>query len=82
MGTDCAVDRLLLAGEPEAAAQIRAWHVPRLPIGGGALIEHGLAEGPIVARTLRKIEDRWIEAGFPEGEALDAIVTEALASAA
>jgi poly(A) polymerase len=82
VGTDCAVDRLLLAGEAEVAARIRAWHVPRLPIGGGALIERGLVEGPIVARTLRKIEERWIEAGFPEGDAFEAIVAEALASAA
>ena len=80
VGTDCAVDRLLLAGKAEVAARIRAWAVPRLPIGGGALIARGLAEGPIVARTLRKIEDRWIDAGFPEGDSLEAIVAEALAS--
>jgi poly(A) polymerase len=52
-----------------------------LPIGGGALIARGLEEGPVVARTLRQIEDRWVEAGFPEGEPLEDIVAKALADA-
>ena len=82
VGMDCAVDRLLLAGQSEQAAAIAKWHVPRLPIGGGMLIARGLKEGPIVARTLRRIESRWVETGFPDGEALEAIVAEALAGAA
>jgi poly(A) polymerase len=80
VGSECAVDRLLLAGDAAAAAPLTSWAVPRLPIGGGALIARGLEEGPIVARTLRTIEDRWVEAGFPEGEALERIVVEALSS--
>jgi len=81
VGTDCAVDRLLLSGKPDVATRIASWHPPRLPIGGGALIARGLPEGPIVARTLRKIEQRWVEAGFPQGPAFDAIVADALAAA-
>lgn len=81
VGTDCAVDRLLLADRPADAAHVRHWHPPKIPIRGGELIARGLVEGPIVARTLRRIEDRWIEAGFPEGAALEAIVADALASA-
>ena len=81
VGTDCAVDRLLLAGEPQAAAEIAAWKVPRLPMGGGKLIARGLREGPIVARTLRRIEDRWVEAGFPSGAPLEAIVESEVAAA-
>jgi poly(A) polymerase len=81
VGTDCAVDRLLLAGEPQAAAKIASWRPPRLPIGGGALIARGLPEGPIVARTLRKIEQRWVDAGFPHGEPFEAIVADALTAA-
>lgn len=81
VGAECAVDRLLLAGKPEEAARIKAWKIPRLPIGGGVLIERGLKEGPMVARTLKAIEERWIEAGFPRGEAFEKIVQEALASA-
>jgi poly(A) polymerase len=81
LGTECAVDRLLLAGKPEAAARIASWRAPRLPIGGGALIARGLPEGPIVARTLRKIEQRWVDAGFPQGDDFETIVADALAAA-
>ena len=81
LGNACAVDRLLLAERPGDAAQIAEWHAPRLPVGGAALMARGLPEGPIIARTLRAIEDRWVEAGFPRGSELDAIVDEALASA-
>lgn len=78
LGTDCAVDRLLLAGKADEARRVRGWQVPRLPIGGGMLIARGLVEGPIVARTLKSIEERWIDAGFPDGEALESIVAESL----
>jgi poly(A) polymerase len=46
------------------------------------LIARGLPEGPGVARTLRRIEDRWVEAGFPRGEPFDEIIADALASGA
>jgi poly(A) polymerase len=81
LGTSCAVDRLLLANRTADAALIASWTAPRLPIGGGALIARGLPEGPIVAHTLRKIEDRWVETGFPTGEAFERIVADALAAA-
>jgi len=81
IGAECAVDRLLLAGKAREAAAIASWHRPRLPIGGGALIKRGLPEGPIIARTLRAIEDRWIRAGFPTGEQFDRIVSDALEAA-
>jgi poly(A) polymerase len=54
--------------------------VPRLPISGGALIGRGVPEGPIVARTLREIEDRWVEEGFPTGATLEKIISSAVAS--
>ncbi|HEX5237023.1 MAG TPA: CCA tRNA nucleotidyltransferase [Sphingomicrobium sp.] len=81
LGTDCATDRLLLARRSEDAAQLESWRAPRLPIGGGVLIARGLPEGPIVARTLKAIENRWVEAGFPRGDALEAIIADALAAA-
>jgi len=81
VGVACAVDRLLLAGHAPQAAQMASWHAPRLPISGGQLIKRGLAEGPLVARTLRRIEDSWVEAGFPQGEGFERIVADALASA-
>jgi len=81
LGSDCAVDRLLLSGQVAEAAAISAWKAPRLPIGGGSLIARGLAEGPVVARTLKKIEERWVNDGFPTGDAFERIVSETLAAA-
>jgi len=81
VGTDCAVDRLLLAGRTREARDIADWKVPRLPIGGGALIARGLTPGPVVARTLRSIEDQWVDAGFPTGGPLDQIVASAVKAA-
>jgi poly(A) polymerase len=78
VGIECAVDRLLLAGEAARAAAITRWRMPKLPIGGGTLIARGVPEGPAVARTLRTIEDRWVEAGFPGGDALERIIRDAL----
>jgi poly(A) polymerase len=80
-GTECAVDRLLLAGRCRDAAEIAGWRPPRLPIGGGGLIARGLSEGPVVARTLRQIEDMWVAAGFPGDEDFERIVDDALKSA-
>ena len=77
-GSECAADRLLLAGRPAEAADIAAWKAPRLPVTGGALIKRGLVEGPAVSRTLRLIEDEWIAAGFVTGPPFDAIVADAL----
>ena len=81
VGTDCAIDRLLLGERPRDAAAIAHWHRPRLPISGGALIKRGVPEGPLVAQTLRRIEDQWVEAGFPSGEQFHRIVEDALRSA-
>jgi poly(A) polymerase len=81
-GTECTVDRLLIAGEPAEAAAIARWSPPRLPISGGALIGRGLVEGPIVARTLRRIEERWVADGFPTGEDFERIVDDAIRTAA
>jgi poly(A) polymerase len=80
-GTECAIDRLLLAGRVEDAAALVGWTPPQLPIGGGALIGRGLSPGPIVAKTLRKIENSWIDAGFPGQDQLESIVAEAIEAA-
>lgn len=81
VGADCAVDRLLLAGRDQDAVTVASWKPTRLPVKGGDLIKRGLKEGPVVARTLRQIEDEWVRAGFPIGNALDEIVDRALAGA-
>ena len=80
-GTETAIDRLLLAGEPADAATIADWPLPRLPISGGRLIKLGLTEGPVVATTLKAIERAWVAAGFPGGSDWDTLVaTEVAAS--
>ena len=79
-GVECAVDRLLLADRARDAAEIAGWKPPRLPISGGALIKRGLPEGPVVARTLRRIDDRWVAQGFPTGPEFERIVEDALSS--
>jgi poly(A) polymerase len=78
VGHDCATDRLLLAGKPTDAGALADWKSPRLPIGGGALIERGMAAGPEVAKALKSLETRWVESGFPNGEAFERLVTETL----
>jgi poly(A) polymerase len=81
VGKEGAEDRLLLAGQTDAAREVVAFAVPRLPIGGGELIRRGLPPGPIVATTLKRIERRWVEEGFPDEERLAQLVDEALGSA-
>lgn len=81
IGLEEAQDRLLLAGEVEAAAGLLGWSPPRFPLGGGVLIARGLTPGPVVARTLKEIERRWIAEGFPPADRLDELAGEALARA-
>jgi len=78
LGTEGAVDRLLLASRSTEAAQIADWTPPRLPIGGRELMARGIAEGPDVARTLKRIEDAWEAAGFPKDEEFKRIVDDVL----
>lgn len=73
-----AADRLLLAGKPAEAAAIVNWSPPRLPVGGGDLIDRGVPQGPDVARTLKRIEAEWIDAGFPMGPAVGRLVDQIL----
>lgn len=79
IGTESAVDRLLLAGKAAEASAIAGWAPPRLPISGGQLIARGVPEGPEVARRLKRIEDAWEAAGFPQGEPFEKLVAGALA---
>ncbi|MEG3155095.1 CCA tRNA nucleotidyltransferase [Sphingomonas sp. RB1R13] len=79
LGNTSAVDRLLIDARPADAASIATWELPRLPLGGGALIARGVPQGPLVAKTLQAIEQAWLDAGFPTGDLFDAIVAEAIA---
>ncbi|PZQ62770.1 MAG: polynucleotide adenylyltransferase [Sphingomonas taxi] len=78
-GVESAIDRLLLAGDDPRP--LLGWTRPALPIGGGALVARGLAKGPDVARTLRRIEDRWIAEGFPDEPRVAALADDETAQA-
>jgi len=84
LGTEAAVDRLLLAGETgHDLRALERWQPPRLTITGGELIAMGLPAGPDVARTLQAIEREWEAADFPAAKETvraiaDAKVAEAL----
>ncbi|MEM8917657.1 MAG: CCA tRNA nucleotidyltransferase [Pseudomonadota bacterium] len=68
-GADAGRDMALLFAEDSDLATCLAlleyWTKPLFPVGGGDLVEMGLEPGPIVAETLRKIEQAWIKKGFP-----------------
>lgn len=81
IGREGAIDRLLLHDRPQAAAALRDWTRPTLPISGGALVERGLARGPDVARAMRAVEDRWIAEGFPDAVRTAAIADDVVAQA-
>jgi len=78
VGPEAAIDRLLLAGKAADAAALRDFQAPRLPVGGGDLIRRGLVPGPAIARTLRRIEERWVQEDFPSKERVTQMVDEAL----
>ena len=72
IGIESARDRLLLAGAETTA--LENWHRPTFPITGGTLIARGLEPGPVVAQTLIDIENAWIDADFPAGDAFETIL--------
>lgn len=80
LGTEGAMDRLLLAGRREDAVIARDWPVPRLPITGGELIALGVPPGPRVSQALAAIERDWISAGFPDDARLAAILSNVLSA--
>ena len=81
IGAESAQDRLLLADRPQDAAALKDWPIPRLPISGGQLIKRGIAQGPLVAKTLQAIERDWVAAGFPTGADFDALTSRHVARA-
>jgi poly(A) polymerase len=66
LGTEAAVDRLLLLGASAAATEIANWAIPQLPLTGGAIVARGVKAGPEVARILKVIEAQWVAEGFPD----------------
>lgn len=83
LGTEAAIDRLLIgleddAGAVEAVHRIRDWPVPRLPLTGGDLVARGVTRGPDVARLLREIEDQWIAEDFPDDQRVAQLTAQAV----
>jgi poly(A) polymerase len=69
-GAVAVTDRLLIAGDADAAQPLMGWQRPRLPASGKDIIARGIAPGPEVARRLGMFERAWVAAGFPADTAL------------
>lgn len=76
-GTENARDRLLLTGkDPRPVIE---WPIPQFPLKGGEIVTRGVGAGPEVARTLRQVEARWVEEGFPDRARVEQLLDEVLA---
>ncbi len=77
IGIDAALDIILIYGDANLEAmidQLKNWDIPKFELKGGTLIERGLPAGPIVSETLQEIRQIWMDAGFPDQEALNALI--------
>ena len=63
---------------PDMLVQLDGWQVPVFPISGGDLIAMGLEQGPIVAKTLAKVEQAWVEEEFPDEARVRELAREAV----
>jgi poly(A) polymerase len=81
IGSEAAVDRLLLLGLAGPAKQVEGWERPPFPLSGGELIAMGLQPGPIVAQTMQALERRWVDAGFPDRATVQAMAKAAVGGA-
>lgn len=77
IGIEEARDRLLLAGA--GIRPLAGWTVPVFPLKGGEIVARGITAGPMVARTLRQVEELWITEGFPDAARVSALLDEVLA---
>ena len=77
VGTECAIDRLLLNGADPGS--LAGWEPPVFPLKGGEIIARGVAAGPEVARILRSVETAWVNEGFPDRERVVALLDAELA---
>ena len=83
LGIEGARDLWLIGGDgarlAQAMADLTDWTVPRLPIGGGAIVARGIAKGPEVARLLQLVETQWVAEGFPDTARVEAIADDVVA---
>lgn len=82
LGAEGAADHILLdPAQPAADAHaVQHWPVPNFPISGRDIMALGLEPGPLVAKALGAVRERWIAAGFPDREAAQAIAAECIAT--
>lgn len=77
VGVDAARDAWLIAGDAAgaaaAAASLKNWAVPQLPMKGGDIIARGIMAGPEVARILRAVEAAWVAEDFPDAARVAAL---------
>ncbi|MES2097847.1 MAG: CCA tRNA nucleotidyltransferase [Pseudomonadota bacterium] len=86
LGREGATDQLLLNPQfafdgGDMARELRTRDIPVFPLSGGQLVSRGLKAGPDVARTLHRVEDRWVAEGFPDAARVAAIADEEVAQA-
>jgi poly(A) polymerase len=86
LGREGAIDQLLMNPDVafdggDMARDLQTRDIPVFPLSGGQLVSRGLNAGPDVARTLHKIEDRWVAEGFPDAARVSAIADEEVAQA-
>lgn len=84
---ECARDAAMLfaddAGLASCITQLDGLALPVFPITGGDLVKRGLPVGPLVAKTLKLVEARWISEDFPNNRIetiADQAVSEALSA--
>jgi poly(A) polymerase len=82
---ECACDAALLFATDDMVAACLAkladWALPVFNVKGGDLITRGLTAGPIVAKTLKSIEAKWIAEGFPDDVRTTALTDQLVAGA-
>jgi poly(A) polymerase len=82
---ECARDLVMMLASdkelPAALAKIEGWQAPIFPIKGGDIIQRGITAGPLVAKTLKLTEQRWIDEGFPDKDRAAAIADQAVLEA-
>ncbi len=78
-GAEAVIDRLLIAGDAQAAAPLIGWQRPKLPASGKDIIARGVVPGPEVAKRLGVFERAWVTACFPDDAATVAALLDAAA---
>ncbi len=66
-----APDRRAAAGQwRELLILAEGWEPPSLPVSGEDAMAAGVAEGPLIGRVLREVEDWWLDEDFPPSREL------------